>query len=169
MKLIDILNELYNTPQSIKNKQKELEDLGYTKIGVGDNGIVMQKKSDVKKLTTDVDELEHAEKLVNHSFSCIIPIYKVEILPGGETGVIDMTDAQQLTAEERSEIEATKDKVRKYLEGEEKAIPKVTKELEKFIEELKKAFEQTDIDPGDIDWKEDNIMKYGENYVLVDV
>ena len=156
-------------PPALKSKQYELEDLDYTNIGVGDNGIVMQKKSDVKKLTTDVDELEHAEKLVNHSFSCIIPIYKVERLPGGKTGVIDMTDAQQLTAEEKEEIKDTKDEVKKYLEGEEKAIPKVTKELGKFIEELKKAFEQTDIDPGDIDWKEDNIMKYGENYVLVDV
>jgi len=169
MKLIELLNELYNTPQSIKNKQKELEDLGYTKIGVGDNGIVMQKKSDVKKLTTDVDELEHAEKLVNHSFSCIIPIYKVERLPGGRTGVIDMTDAQQLTEKERKKIQDTKDEVKKYLEGEEKLIPEVTEDLAKFIKELKKAFEQTDIDPGDIDWKEDNIMNYKGNYVLVDV
>ncbi len=169
MKLIDILNELYNTPRSIKDREKELEGLGYTRIGVGDNGIVMEKESDVKKLTTDVDELEHAEKLLNHSFSCIIPIYKVERLSGGETGVIDMTDAQQLTEKERSEIEATKDKVKKYLEGEEKSIPKVTKELEKFIKELKKAFEKAGIDPGDIDWKEDNVMNFKGNYVLVDV
>lgn len=169
MKLIELLNELYNTPQSIKDREKELKGLGYTRIGVGDNGIVMQKESDVKKLTTDVDELEHAEKLLNHSFSCIIPIYKVERLPGGKTGVIDMTDAQQLTEEERSEIEATKDIVKRYLEGEEKAIPGVPEGLAKFIKELKRAFEKAGIDPGDIDWKEDNIMKYKGNYVLVDV
>ena len=156
-------------PPALKSKQYELEKDGYTKIGGGDNGIVMEKGSDVKKLTTDVDELEHAEKLVNHSFSCIIPIYKVERLSGGKTGVIDMTDAQQLTEKEKKEIKDTKDEVKKYLEGEEKLIPEVTEDLAKFIEELKKAFEQKDIDPGDIDWKEDNIMKYGENYVLVDV
>ena len=156
-------------PPALKSKQYELEKDGYTKIGGGDNGIVMEKGSDVKKLTTDVDELEHAEKLVNHSFSCIIPIYKVEILPGGKTGVIDMTDAQQLTEKEKGEIKDTKDEVKKYLEGEEKLIPEVTEDLAKFIEELKKAFEKTGIDPGDIDWKEDNIMKYQGNYVLVDV
>jgi hypothetical protein len=169
MKLIDILNELLVMPPALKSKQYELEDLGYTKIGVGDNGIVMQKKSDVKKLTTDVDELEHAENLKDHSFSCIIPIYKVERLPGGKTGVIDMTDAQQLTEKEKEEIKDTKDEVKKYLEGEEKLIPEVAEDLAKFIEELKKAFEKTGIDPGDIDWKEDNIMKYQGNYVLVDV
>ena len=114
MKLIDILNELV-MPPALKSRQYELEKDGYTKIGGGDNGIVMQKGSDTKKLTTDVDELEHAEKLVNHSFPCIIPIYKVERLPGGKSGIIDMTDAQQLAEEEREEIAINGTKAEDYL------------------------------------------------------
>ncbi len=103
MKLIDLLNELV-MPPALKAKQYELEKDGYTKVGGGDNGIVMEKGSDVKKLTTDVDELEHAEKLLNHSFSCIIPIYKVERLAGGKTGVIDMTNAEQLAQQEAQDL-----------------------------------------------------------------
>jgi hypothetical protein len=169
MKLIDILNELYNTPQSIKNKQKELEDLGYTKIGVGDNGIVMQKKSDVKKLTTDVDELEHAEKLVNHSFSCIIPIYKVERLAGGKSGVIDMTNAEQLAPQEAEEIAANGTKAEDFLVYDEELYPKLSDKLKQFLVSLKEAFKKAGINPDEIDWSPTNVMNYKGNYVLVDV
>jgi hypothetical protein len=65
-------------PLALKAKRYELGKDGYTKVGGGDNGIVIKKGSDVKKLTTNVDELEHVEKLLNYPFSCIIPIYKVE-------------------------------------------------------------------------------------------
>jgi hypothetical protein len=168
MKLIDILNELV-MPPALKAKQYELEKDGYTKIGGGDNGIVMEKGSDVKKLTTDVDELEHAEKLLNHSFSCIIPIYKVERLPGGKSGVIDMTDAEQLAEEEREEIAVNTSKAEDYLIKNRELDSDLSDKMKQFLTGLKEAFEKSGIDPDEIDWSPTNVMNYKGNYVLVDV
>ena len=156
-------------PPALKAKQYELEKDGYTKIGGGDNGIVMEKGSDVKKLTTDVDELEHAEKLLNHSFSCIIPIYKVERLAGGKTGIIDMTNAEQLAEEEREEISTNGTKAEDYLIYGGELDDKLSDKLKQFLINLKKAFEESGIDPDEIDWSPTNVMNYKGNYVLVDV
>jgi hypothetical protein len=168
MKLIDLLNELV-MPPALKAKQYELEKDGYTKIGGGDNGIVMQKGSDVKKLTTDVDELEHAEKLLNHSFSCIIPIYKVERLAGGKTGIIDMTNAEQLAQQEAQEISTNGAKAEDYLIYGGELDDKLSDKLKQFLTGLKEAFEESGIDPDEIDWSPTNVMNYKGNYVLVDV
>lgn len=156
-------------PPALKTKQYELEKDGYTKIGGGDNGIVMEKGSDVKKLTTDVDELEHAEKLLNHSFSCIIPIYKVERLPGGKSGVIDMTDAEQLAEEEREEIAVNTSKAEDYLIKNRELDSDLSDKMKQFLTGLKEAFEKSGIDPDEIDWSPTNVMNYKGNYVLVDV
>ena len=168
MKLIDLLNELV-MPPALKAKQYELEKDGYTKVGGGDNGIVMEKGSDVKKLTTDVDELEHAEKLLNHSFSCIIPIYKVERLAGGKTGVIDMTNAEQLAQQEAQEIAVNGAKAEDYLIYGGELDPKLSDKLKQFLTGLKEAFEKSGIDPDEIDWSPTNVMNYKGSYVLVDV
>ena len=156
-------------PPALKSKQYELEKDGYTKIGGGDNGIVMQKGADTKKLTTDVDELEHAEKLLNHSFSCIIPIFKVERLAGGKSGIIDMTDAQQLAEKEREEIAINGTKAEDYLVYDEELDPKLSDKLKQFLVSLKEAFQEADINPDKIDWSPTNVMNYNGNYVLVDV
>jgi hypothetical protein len=146
-----------------------LEKDGYTKIGGGDNGIVMEKGSDVKKLTTDVDELEHAEKLLNHSFSCIIPIYKVERLAGGRSGVIDMTDAEQLAHEEAQEISTNGTKAEDFLVYGKELDNNLSDKMKEFLTRLKEAFKQAGIDPDEIDWSPTNIMNYKGSYVLVDV
>lgn len=156
-------------PPALKAKQYELEKDGYTKVGGGDNGIVMEKGSDVKKLTTDVDELEHAEKLLNHSFSCIIPIYKVERLAGGKTGVIDMTNAEQLAQQEAQEIAVNGAKAEDYLIYGGELDPKLSDKLKQFLTGLKEAFEKSGIDPDEIDWSPTNVMNYKGSYVLVDV
>ena len=156
-------------PPALKSRQYELEKDGYTKIGGGDNGIVMQKGSDTKKLTTDVDELEHAEKLVNHSFPCIIPIYKVERLPGGKSGIIDMTDAQQLAEEEREEIAINGTKAEDYLVYDEELDEDLSDKLKQFLVSLKEAFQEAGINADEIDWSPTNVMNYKGNYVLVDV
>jgi hypothetical protein len=129
----------------------------------------MEKGSDVKKLTTDVDELEHAEKLLNHSFSCIIPIYKVERLAGGKTGVIDMTNAEQLAQQEAQEIATNGAKAEDYLIYGGELDPKLSDKLKQFLTGLKEAFEKSGIDPDEIDWSPTNVMNYKGNYVLVDV
>jgi hypothetical protein len=168
MKLIDLLNELV-MPPALKAKQYELEKDGYTKIGGGDNGIVMEKGSDVKKLTTDVDELEHAEKLLNHSFSCIIPITNVEILPDKGTGIIDMVDAEQLAEEESQEISINGTKAEDFLVYDEELDPELSDKLKEFLTGLKEAFKQAGINPDEIDWSPTNVMNYKGSYVLVDV
>jgi len=168
MKLIDILNELV-MPPALKSKQYELEKDGYTKIGGGDNGIVMEKGSDVKKLTTDVDELEHAEKLLNHSFSCIIPITNVEILPDKRTGIIDMVDAEELAEEERQEISINGTKAEDFLVYDEELSPDLSDKLKEFLTGLKEAFKKSGINPDEIDWSPTNVMNYKGSYVLVDV
>lgn len=156
-------------PPALKAKQYELEKDGYTKIGGGDNGIVMEKGSDVKKLTTDVDELEHAEKLLNHSFSCIIPITNVEILPDKGTGIIDMVDAEQLAEEESQEISINGTKAEDFLVYDEELDPELSDKLKEFLTGLKEAFKQAGINPDEIDWSPTNVMNYKGSYVLVDV
>ena len=156
-------------PPALKAKQYELEKDGYTKIGGGDNGIVMEKGSDVKKLTTDVDELEHAEKLLNHSFSCIIPITNVEILPDKRTGIIDMVDAEQLAEEESQEISINGTKAEDFLVYDEELTPDLSDKLKEFLIGLKEAFKQAGINPDEIDWSPTNVMNYKGSYVLVDV
>jgi hypothetical protein len=168
MKLIDLLNELV-MPPALKAKQYELEKDGYTKIGGGDNGIVMEKGSDVKKLTTDVDELEHAEKLLNHSFRCIIPITNVEILPDKRTGIIDMVDAEQLAEEESQEISINGTKAEDFLVYDEELNIDLSDKLKEFLTGLKEAFKQVGINPDEIDWSPTNVMNYKGSYVLVDV
>jgi len=169
MKLIDILNEVI-FPPGLKKELTNLKDEDWTVLGGGDNGIALQKDNVVKKLTTDVDELEHAEKLLNHSFSCIIPITNVEILPDGKTGIIDMVDAEELTEEEKKMISQAGKAAEDYIVyDEEDALEKIPKELRSFVVGLKKAFIQAGIHTDEIDWSPTNVMKYGNNYVLVDV
>lgn len=168
MKLIDILNELV-MPPALKARQYQLEKDGYVKVGGGDNGIVMEKGSDVKKLTTDVDELEHAEKLLNHTFSCIIPIYKVERLEGGRSGVIDMTNAEQLAPQEAQDIAKNGTKAESFLVYDEELSPRISDKLRQFLVDLKAAFKTAGINADEIDWSPTNVMNYKGNYVLVDV
>jgi hypothetical protein len=168
MKLIQLLNEVI-LPPDLKKELLKLKDEGWTVLGGGDNGIVVEKGSDVKKLTTDVDELEHAEKLLNHSFSCIIPIYKVERLPKSKSGVIDMTNAKQLAPEEAEEIKANGTKAEDYLKHNKKLDLSLSDKMKQFLTGLKEAFEKSGIDPDEIDWSSTNVMNYNGNYVLVDV
>ena len=168
MKLIQLLNEVI-FPPGLKKELSKLKDEGWTVLGGGDNGIALQKGSTVKKLTTDVDELEHAEKLLNHSFSCIIPIYKVERLAGGKSGIIDMTNAEQLAPQEAEEIAANGTRAEDFLVYDEELYPKLSDKLKQFLVNLKEAFEQAGINPDEIDWSPTNVMNYKGNYVLVDV
>jgi hypothetical protein len=45
----------------------KLEEEGWRRVGQGDWGIVLEKGEQVKKVTTDPQEIEHAEKLLGHS------------------------------------------------------------------------------------------------------
>jgi len=167
MKLTTILQEVI-LPSNLKTLLGKLKDNGYTVLGSGDNGIALQKGNQVLKLTTDLDELEHAEKLLNHSFTSIIPIKKVEIL-GPKSGVIEMVDAQPLAEEEREELASNGLKAEDYLVYDEELSDDLSDKLKEFLINLKEAFTKSGINTDEIDWSPNNIMNYKGNYVLVDV
>lgn len=167
MKLIDLLNEVI-LPTDLKKILSKLKDSGFTVLGSGDNGIALQKGNQVLKLTTDIDELEHAKKLVNHNFTCIIPIKKVEVL-GPKSGIIEMVDAQPLAPQEKEEIAANSLKAEDFLIYDEELDNSLSDKLKTFLIDLKQAFQTSGIYTDEIDWSPDNIMNYKGNYVLVDV
>ena len=167
MKLSIILQEVI-LPTNLKILLGRLKDEGYTVLGSGDNGIALQKGSKVLKLTTDVDELEHAKKLIKHSFPSIIPINNVEVL-GPQSGIIEMVDAQLLTQAEKREIEIQGLNAEDYLFQGKDLSDDLSDKMKEFLIGLKEAFTKSGIDPEEIDWSSDNIMNFQGRYVLVDV
>ena len=167
MKLNTILQEVI-LPSNLKALLGRLKDQGYTILGSGDNGIALQKGNQVLKLTTDIDELRHAEKLLNHSFTSVIPIKKVEIL-GPKSGVIEMVDAQPLAQEEKQELNANSNKAEDYLIYGGELSDSLSDKLKEFLISLKEAFTKSGIDTDEIDWSSNNVMNFQGRYVLVDV
>jgi hypothetical protein len=167
MKLSIILQEVI-LPTNLKILLGRLKDEGYTVLGSGDNGIALQKGNQVLKLTTDIDELRHAEKLLNHSYTSIIPIKKVEVL-GPKSGIIEMVDAQPLAQEEKEELNSNSNKAEDYLIYDGELSNSLSDKMKEFLIDLKKAFTQSGIDTDEIDWSANNIMNFQGRYVLVDV
>ena len=167
MKLSIILQEVI-LPTNLKILLGRLKDQGYTMLGSEDNGIALQKGNQVLKLTTDIDELRHAEKLLNHSFTSVIPIKKVEIL-GPKSGVIEMVDAQPLAQEEKEELNANSNKAEDYLIYGGELSDSLSDKLKEFLTSLKEAFTKSGIDTDEIDWSSNNVMNFQGRYVLVDV
>ena len=167
MKLSIILQEVI-LPTNLKILLGRLKDEGYTVLGSGDNGIALQKGSKVLKLTTDVDELEHAKKLLKHSFPSIIPINNVEVL-GPKSGMIEMADAQPLTQAERREVDIQGLSAEDYLFHGGELSSNLSDKMKEFLVGLREAFIKSCIDPEEIDWSSDNIMNFQGRYVLVDV
>lgn len=97
------------------------------------------------------------------------PYLQVERLPGGKSGVIDMTDAEQLAEEEREEIAVNTSKAEDYLIKNRELDSDLSDKMKQFLTGLKEAFEKSGIDPDEIDWSPTNVMNYKGNYVLVDV
>jgi hypothetical protein len=167
MKLSIILQEVI-LPTNLKILLGRLKDEGYTMLGSGDNGIALQKGNQVLKLTTDIDELRHAEKLLNHNFTSIIPIKKVEVL-GPKSGMIEMVDAQPLAQEEKEELNSNSTKAEDYLIYGGELSNNLSDKMKEFLMDLKEAFTQSGIDTDEIDWSANNIMNFQGRYVLVDV
>lgn len=167
MKLSIILQEVI-LPTNLKILLGRLKDEGYTVLGSGDNGIALQKGNQVLKLTTDIDELRHAEKLLNHSYTSIIPIKKVEVL-GPKSGIIEMVDAQPLAQEEKEELNSNSNKAEDYLIYDGELSDSLSDKMKEFLIDLKEAFTQSGIDTDEIDWSANNIMNFQGRYVLVDV
>jgi hypothetical protein len=168
MQLTKILKEVFSTP-ALKAQIYKLEKEGWRRIGSGDWGIVLEKGEKVKKVTTDPDEIKHAEKLKGHSSPYIIPILGLEKI-SDKLAILDMPNAMEIGNDEKDLIAQAGTAAEDYIVyNEEDALKSVPESLRDFVVGLKKAFTDAGIETDEIDWSPYNIMKYKGNYVLVDV
>ena len=168
MQLTKILREVFSTP-ALKAQIYKLEKEGWRRIGSGDWGIVLEKGEKVKKVTTDPDEIEHAEKLKGHSSPYIIPILGIEKI-SDKLAILDMANAMELDNAEKEMIGQADTAAEDYIVyNEESALESIPKQLHSFVIGVKEAFVQNNISTDEIDWSPYNVMKYKGNYVLVDV
>jgi len=168
MKLLDILKELMATP-AFKAEVYKLEKQGYRRVGQGDWGMVLEKGEQVKKITTDPDEIKHAEKLKGHSSPYIIPILGIEKL-SDKLAILDMPNAMEIGNDEKEMIGQAGTAAEDYIVyNEEQALNNIPAPLKDFVVGLKQSFIKAGIETDEIDWSPYNIMKYKGNYVLVDV
>ena len=168
MKLLQLLKELVVTPE-IKNLQYKLEDAGWRRVGSGDWGIVLEKGKQVKKITTDPLEIEHAEKLLGRTSPYIIPILGLQRI-SDRLAIIDMPNAMEIGNDEKDLISQAGTAAEDYIVyDEEDALETIPESLRDFVIGLKQAFIDAGIETDEIDWSPYNIMKYKGNFVLVDV
>jgi len=154
----------------LRDQVYKLEDQGWRRVGSGDWGIVLEKGEQVKKITTDSEELDHAEKLLNHASPYVIPILKVERLDD-KLGIIDMPNAQEIGNDEKEAIRQYGKYAEEYIVYEEdEALNEIPEgPLREFVQGLRTAYEKAGIYGDEIDWSPFNIMRYKGKYVLVDV
>jgi len=168
MKLLDILKEVISTP-AMKALVYKLEEEGWRRVGQGDWGIVLEKGEQVKKVTTDPLEIEHAEKLLGNSLPSIIPILGLEKI-SDKLAILDMPNAMEIGNDEKDLIQQATPSAEAYIiDGEEEALNNLPESLKDFVIGLRQAFLKVGIETDEIDWSPYNIMKYKGNYVLVDV
>lgn len=168
MKLLDILKEVISTP-AMKAEIYKLEDQGWRRVGQGDWGIVLEKGEDVKKVTTDPLEIEHAEKLLGHSSPHIIPILGLEKI-SDKLAILDMPNAMEIGNDEKDLIKVAKPAAEAYIiDGEEDALNDLPDSLKDLVIGIRQAFLKAGIETDEIDWSPYNVMKYQGKYVLIDV
>jgi hypothetical protein len=168
MKLLEILTELLATP-ALKAEVYKLEKEGYIKVGQGDWGVVLEKGEQVKKITTDPLEIEHAEKLLGRTSPYIIPILGLQRI-SDRLAIIDMPNAMEIGNDEKDLISQAGTAAEDYIVyDEEDALETIPESLRGFVIGLKQAFIDAGIETDEIDWSPYNIMKYRGNFVLVDV
>jgi len=168
MKLLDILKEVISTP-AMKALVYKLEEEGWRRVGQGDWGIVLEKGEQVKKVTTDPLEIEHAEKLLGNSLPSIIPILGLEKI-SDKLAILDMPNAMEIGNDEKDLIQQAKPAAEAYIiDGEEEALNNLPESLKDFVIGIREAFLKVGIETDEIDWSPYNVMKYKGNYVLVDV
>ena len=168
MKLLDILKEVISTP-AMKALVYKLEEEGWRRVGQGDWGIVLEKGEQVKKVTTDPLDIEHAEKLLGNSLPSIIPILGLEKI-SDKLAILDMPNAMEIGNDEKDLIQQAKPAAEAYIiDGEEEALNNLPESLKDFVIGIREAFLKVGIETDEIDWSPYNVMKYKGNYVLVDV
>lgn len=90
MKLSKILtNEILGYDPAFEREVDKIEDQGGKKLGCGDYGCAFLLKGRAVKVTTDVDELEHAKLLKGKNTENFVHIYSVETIEP-KLGIITM-------------------------------------------------------------------------------
>lgn len=143
MKLLEILLEDKTNPDYQKLVDKIKTQTNGKFLGSGDYGTVIEKdNSRVIKVTTDEDELIHAERLLGKPVKYFARIYAVKKV-NSKLGTIEMENLFPVTLKE---------------------IP------EDFIQKLESEAEKYQIDPDELDIKLDNIMQNSQGDLkMVDV
>jgi len=120
----------------------KIQDQGGKYLGSGDYGSVYLLKGRAVKVTTDQDELDHAEILKGKKTNNFVYIYDVERL-GDKLGIITM----EVMGEYKGEIP------------------------EEFMDALEKEAERYGIDPEELDIRPDNFMVHPKsgNLKMTDV
>ena len=80
-----------------------------------------------------------------------------------------MVDAEELTSAEKDMVAVNGRKAEDFLVYDEELDQTLPEELKKFLVDLKNAYTASGIDTDEIDWSPNNVMKYKENFVIVDV
>ena len=145
---------------AFKAEVYKLEKQGYRRVGQGDWGMVLEKGEQVKKITTDPDEIKHAEKLKGHSSPYIIPILGIEKL-SDKLAILDMPNAMEIGNDEKEMIGQAGTAAEDYIVyNEEEALNNIPDPLKDFVVGVKQAFLKAGIETDEIDWSPYNIMKY---------
>ena len=95
--LFKILKEVITPSQEYMERVNDIVDQGGEFLGSGDYGAVFLVGDKVKKVTTDSEELEDAQKIKGVNTKYFVHIYDVEVVNPG-LGIITMDNLQPYTA-----------------------------------------------------------------------
>ena len=127
VKLFSILKEILDPTQEYQELVNDIIDQGGEYLGEGDYGAVFMVGDKVKKVTTDSEELEDAQKIKGQKNKYFVYIHDVEVR-NPKLGIITMENLQPFTGNEEDipieEIEEEAEMLGIYpdLEGSEGSI-----------------------------------------------
>ena len=97
IKILSILKEILSPTQQYQDAVESIKQQGGKFLGSGDYGAVFLVGNKVKKVTTDSEELEDAQKIKGRKTKYFVYIYDVEVINPG-LGIITMDNLQPYTA-----------------------------------------------------------------------
>lgn len=97
IKILSILKEIISPTQQYQDAVESIKQQGGKFLGSGDYGAVFLVGDKVKKVTTDSEELEDAQKIKGQTTKYFVHIYDVEVINPG-LGIITMDNLQPYTA-----------------------------------------------------------------------
>jgi hypothetical protein len=100
MKILSLIKEILDITQQYQDAVEKLRQQGGKFLGSGDYGAAFLVGDKVKKVTTDSEELEDAQKIKGLNTKYFVHIYDVQII-NDSLGIITMDNLQPYTADPR--------------------------------------------------------------------